>query len=86
MSLRKTRGWEQRIDLGAAGGEEPGGYPRHPARKDLGRESGQRAASSRAGLSFPTGASAKNPPANAGDPRDALSIPGSGRAPGVGTG
>jgi len=25
----------------------------------------------------------KNPPANAGDTRDALSIPGSGRSPGV---
>ena len=46
-------------DGGAAGGEEPGGYHRHPARKDLGRQSGQRAASSRAGLSFPSGASAE---------------------------
>ena len=28
----------------------------------------------------------KNPPANAGDARDAVSIPGSGRCPGVGNG
>ena len=28
----------------------------------------------------------KNPPANAGDIRDAVSIPGSGRSPGIGNG
>ena len=28
----------------------------------------------------------KNPPANAGDVRDAVSIPGSGRSPGIGNG
>ena len=33
---------------------------------------------------FPGGEVVKNPPANAGDARDALSIPGSGRSPGVG--
>ena len=34
---------------------------------------------------FPGGEVIKNPPANAGD-RDAVSIPGSGRSPGVGNG
>ena len=34
-------------------------------------------------MAFPGGASVKNPPANAGDSRDAGSIPGSGRSPGV---
>ena len=38
------------------------------------------------GFPFPLALVLKNPPANAGDPRDALSIPGSGRAPGVGNG
>ena len=33
---------------------------------------------------FPGGAVVKNPPANAGDARDADSIPGSGRSPGGG--
>ena len=33
---------------------------------------------------FPAGAVVKNLPANAGDPRDLSSIPGSGRSPGVG--
>ena len=37
-------------------------------------------------MAFPGGASVKNPPANAGDSRDAGSIPGSGRSPGVGNG
>ena len=32
-------------------------------------------------MSFPGGASAKNPPANAGDIRDTGLIPGSGRSP-----
>ena len=37
--------------------------------------------------SFPDGASGKkNPPANAGDPRDVGSIPGSGRSLGIGSG
>ena len=35
---------------------------------------------------FPAGAVVKNLPANAGDPRDVGSIPGSGRSPGVGGG
>ena len=35
-------------------------------------------------MGFPGGEVVKNPPANAGDARDALSIPGSGRSPGVG--
>ena len=35
---------------------------------------------------FPVGAVVKNPPANAGDTRDAGSIPGSGRSPGDGNG
>ena len=35
---------------------------------------------------FPGGAVVKNLPANAGDARDAGSIPGSGRSPGVGNG
>ena len=35
---------------------------------------------------FPGGTVVKNPPANAGDPRDTGSIPGSGRSPGVGNG
>ena len=35
---------------------------------------------------FPGGAVVKNPPALAGDARDAVSILGSGRAPGVGNG
>ena len=33
---------------------------------------------------FPGGEVVKNPPANAGDSRDARSIPGSERSPGVG--
>ena len=33
---------------------------------------------------FPGGEVVKNPPANAGDSRDAGSIPGSGRSPGAG--
>ena len=37
-------------------------------------------------LGFPGGAVVKNPPVNAGDMRDAGSIPGSGRSPGVGNG
>ena len=35
---------------------------------------------------FPSGAVVKNLPANAGDTRDAGSIPGSGRSPGEGNG
>ena len=35
---------------------------------------------------FPGGTMVKNPPAKAGDTRDAGSIPGSGRSPGVGNG
>ena len=35
---------------------------------------------------FPGGAVLKNPPANAGDAREAGSIPGSGRSPGIGNG
>ena len=35
---------------------------------------------------FPGGAVVKNLPANAGDTRDACSIPGSGRSPGIGNG
>ena len=35
---------------------------------------------------FPGGTVVKNPPASAGDARDAGSIPGSGRSPGVGNG
>ena len=37
-------------------------------------------------LSFPSGSLIKNLPANAGDTRDEVSIPGSGRSPGVGNG
>ena len=37
-------------------------------------------------MGFPGGAVVKNPPANAGDARDAGSIPGSGRSPGEGKG
>ena len=37
-------------------------------------------------LAFPGGAEVKNPPANAGDERDAGSVPGSGRSPGDGHG
>ena len=37
-------------------------------------------------LSFPSGSVVKDLPANAGDTRDAGSIPGSGRSPGVGNG
>ena len=37
-------------------------------------------------MGFPVGTSVKNPPANAGDARDAGSIPGLGRSPGVGNG
>jgi len=37
-------------------------------------------------LSFPGGAVVKNPPANAGDPRNAYSIPGLERSPGEGNG
>ena len=37
-------------------------------------------------MSFPEGVVVKNPPANAGDPRDAGSIPGSGRSSGGGNG
>ena len=35
---------------------------------------------------FPDGTVVKNPPANTGDARDADSVPGLGRAPGVGNG
>ena len=35
---------------------------------------------------FPGGSAVKNPPANAGDTRDVVSIPGSGRSPGEGNG
>ena len=35
---------------------------------------------------FPGGTAVKNQPANAGNIRDACSIPGSGRSPGVGNG
>ena len=35
---------------------------------------------------FLGGSAVKNPPANAGDTRDAVSIPGSGRSPGEGNG
>ena len=35
---------------------------------------------------FPGGTVVKNPPANAGDARDASSIPGLGRSPGEGNG
>ena len=38
------------------------------------------------GLGFPRGSVVKNPPANAGDTRDAGLIPGSGRSPGGGNG
>ena len=37
-------------------------------------------------MGFPSGASGKNPPANAGDIRDTGSIPGSGRSLGEGNG
>ena len=37
-------------------------------------------------LSFPRGTVVKNPPANAGDARDKVSIPGSGRSPRAGNG
>ena len=37
-------------------------------------------------VGFPGGAVVKNPPVNAGDTRDAGSIPGSGRSPGGGHG
>ena len=37
-------------------------------------------------MAFPGGAVVKNPPANAGDARDAGFIPGMGRSPGVGNG
>ena len=37
-------------------------------------------------MGFPGGSVVKNPPANAGDSRDAGLIPGSGRSPGEGNG
>ena len=37
-------------------------------------------------MCFPGGSAVKNPPANAGDARDADLIPGSGRSPGEGNG
>ena len=37
-------------------------------------------------MAFPGGTGVKNLPANAGDTRDAGSIPGSGKSPGVGNG
>ena len=37
-------------------------------------------------LGFPGGSVVKNPPAKAGDARDAVSIPGLGRSPGEGNG
>ena len=37
-------------------------------------------------MGFPDGTVIKNPPANAGDARDAGSVPGLGRSPGVGNG
>ena len=37
-------------------------------------------------MSFPSGTVVKNPPANAGDARDAGSTPGSGGSPGEGNG
>ena len=37
-------------------------------------------------VGFPDGAVVKNSPAKAGDARDVVSIPGSGRFPGVGNG
>ena len=37
-------------------------------------------------VGFLGGTAIKNPPANAGDARDAVLIPGSGRSPGVGNG
>ena len=37
-------------------------------------------------MGFPGGAVVKNPPANAGDGRDGVLIPGLGRFPGVGNG
>ena len=37
-------------------------------------------------MGFPDGSVVKNPPANAGDTRDARSIPGSGRSPEGGNG
>ena len=37
-------------------------------------------------MDFPGGTVVKNPPASTGDTRDAGSIPGSGRSPGVGNG
>ena len=37
-------------------------------------------------MGFPDGTVIKNPPDNAGDARDAGSVPGLGRSPGVGNG
>ena len=37
-------------------------------------------------MGFPNGTVIKNPPANVGDARDAGSVPGLGRSPGVGNG
>ena len=37
-------------------------------------------------IGFLSGSVVKNPPANAGDPGDASSVPGSGRSPGRGNG
>ena len=48
--------------------------------------SGQHRARSGVVGGFPGGTIVKNPPANVGDTRDAGSIPGSGRSPGVGNG
>ena len=42
--------------------------------------------SSQHGMGFPSGSVPKSLPANAGDARDMVSIPGSGRSPGVGNG
>ena len=59
--------------------------PEAPCRRPPSRpDGGMLGASIRMG--FPGGASDKNPPASAGDVRDAGSIPGSGRSPGGGHG
>ena len=63
---------------------EPGGLPSMGSHR-VGHDGSDLAAAVDAG-GFPGGAVAKNPPTNAGDARDAGSIPGSGRPPGEGNG
>ena len=60
-----------------------GVYPRH--RKKVQMLGSQKSVTS-VHLGFPGGSVVKNPPANAGDPGDAVLIPRWGRSPGTGNG